>query len=150
MSLEKMSLAQLLALHKAVSKTLADKAKEDFQQGTSEAVDMLVRVVGAVKKGKDSTMLSWPRAKWDLLAGIFASNVNEATRNKVGREYAELMEQHETAEEKEAAVEQEKKIKAGAKEWHEQILAKTEIPRKGTVTAKLDVTLIEEAGEDEN
>lgn len=147
MDMQEMGAARAIAIAKAISAKQFGEAKAEFPQGGEERVRQMFLIEGTVKKGFDTTTKSWPKAKWDLLAAILFSNLNEATRDKIGREYLELLAECETAEEKEAQAQRQKKIKGEAEAWLQTIQEKVVVPRLGTVTAKVEITLVEEAQE---
>jgi hypothetical protein len=137
-----LTVAERLAVKKAITDTVFKKDKEEFPQGHDVDVNIMVRVAGKVKKGVDTTSLNWPKAKWDILAAVALSNVNEATREKIGREFLALMAEAETAEEKEALAAKESKIKEEAEDWRREVMGKTEVVRKGTVTFKGELEIL--------
>jgi len=145
---EQLTIAEQVALKKVLTDREFDNAKEMFPQGHEQEVNMMVRVSGLVKKGVDTTTLSWPKAKWDLLAAIALSNMNEATREKIGREYLELMADADGAEAKESLVAKQGKVKKDAESWTQTIMQKTEVVRKGTVTFSGALEVITEPQED--
>ena len=136
---------QKVALGKAISTKAVDAAKAEIAQSSVTNVNFLVRVSGTVKKGEDGTSESWSKCKFDLLAGVALSNVNEITRNKIIREYVELVAENDSADEKEDALAAANKIKADAEAQIKGIQGQVIVPRTGTVTAKLTAELVEEA-----
>lgn len=146
---EQLTVAEQIAVAKSVSDKVFGAAKDSFPQNHAENVNLLVRIVGTVKKGEDTTTLNWPKAKWDLLAAIALSNMNEATRDKIGKQYMELMAEAETAEAKEELADRQKKVKEEADLWTRTIMQKTKVVRKGTMTFKGGLELVTEPKGDE-
>lgn len=134
---------QVVAIKKVIADKLFDSAKGSLGQGSEAEVELCLIVKGRVKKGVDSTTPSWAKAKYDLLAGICLSHVNEATRNSIIREYTEVVKNHDSAEEKAVAVAEE--FKAGVEAALKEVLGATEVVRKGTVTFKGDYRLVDMA-----
>lgn len=137
--------AEKVALGKALPSKEFDAAKAVLPANSVSEVNMLVRITGTIKKGEDGTSESWAKCKFDLLAGIALSNVNEATRNKIFREYVELVKENDSADDKEDAVSAAKTMKDAAEVQIKEIQGKVRVPRNGTVTAKLTVEAVEEA-----
>ena len=134
---------ELVAIQKAIAEALVNEAKANIPQGTEEDVDILVRIQGSIKKGVDGTTKSWTKAKYDLLAGIALSHMNETTRAAIVREYVEVVKEHNEAEAKAKEVASE--IKEQADKALADVLGHTVVPRKGTVTAKLTATKLDPA-----
>jgi hypothetical protein len=131
----------------ALVKTIADKdfkaAKAELPEGFEGIISLITRTEVRVRKGSGKMVPSWPKSKYDLLAGIALSHVNEKTRNAIAREYAEVVRNHEEAESKAMAVA--KEIKAEADTVLAEILGETKVWKEGTVTAKvMDFAVLEE------
>jgi hypothetical protein len=76
----------ILVLAKAIKDKVADKAREAVSPG-EYAVDVTLRIQGSLRKGEDFEKAIPNRVKWDLLAAILASKVNDETLSAVIREF---------------------------------------------------------------
>jgi hypothetical protein len=135
---------EVMAISKAIKTAQVSSARKNLTVGTHE-VNCLVRVKGSIKVGEDGTTNSWTKAKYDLLAGIALSHVNEATLKAIIREYVEIVKDNDSAEDK--AIASAKEIKSEADKALKEVLGSTEVFRSGTVTTKLEIEAVEELAE---
>jgi len=88
---------ETLIVAKAVKAKDASKASSDVDPG-KYLFDFLVRITGELRRGEDHETTLAHTPKYALLAGIFASKVNNETLEAVLREYSKAIESGEFGE----------------------------------------------------
>jgi len=133
-----LNVAQLVALSKAVPSKAVTAAKKNLPQGGKSEVDFLVRVSGYVKKGEDYERPHAPDLpKMALLLKAW-NKLAKHVQDALIRECAESLE-------KTGEVEVDEDLKARVETAWGDIVKTTTRTINGSVTAKLETTLVEEA-----
>ena len=131
----------IIAIANAIASKLVTRAKKELPQDSSFGINALVRIEGKGSKGVDSSQRSPAKVKFDLLSGIALSHVNEATRNAIVAEYADMMQDNDSADEKALATATE--IKDAAETAIQGLVDECVVHRTGTVKFNGDVEVIE-------
>jgi hypothetical protein len=134
----------IVALAKAFAKKLVDQAKGDLPVGGFD-VNALVRVQGHGNKGKDSSMLSWSKTKYDVLSMLSMSAHNEETQEKILGQYKEILAKFEDPAQKEQAAKDVRKRVEKVNDKVKNLIGQSEVFRTGTVTFNGTVEVVEEA-----
>jgi len=126
----------ILVLAKAVKEKVADKAREAVSPG-EYAVDLTLRVQGTLRKGEDYEKEIPNRVKWDLLAAILASKVNDETLVAVIREF-------DAAEKSGSFKDLGEKVKEKVQATFDEIRGQTRAMVNGPITTDLSVEVLAE------